>query len=100
MFCSSCGKEISDKAVICPGCGVAIKRAGEKSFVVTFVLAFFLGLFGIHRFYVGKTGSGICMLILTCTIFGMLISSLWVIVDWITIATGSFKDGKGNDLAR
>lgn len=36
----------------------------EKSKVVAAVLAFFLGGFGIHRFYVGKIGSGLVMLVL------------------------------------
>ncbi len=26
MFCSNCGKEISDNAYVCPGCGVKVRR--------------------------------------------------------------------------
>ncbi len=30
MFCKNCGAEIDDKAVVCPKCGVAVKREEEK----------------------------------------------------------------------
>lgn len=53
---------------------------------------FFLGLFGAHRFYVGKKWTGL-LYILT---FGFL--GLGVVVDFIRIALYSFKDKAGNDL--
>lgn len=61
----------------------------EKGFVPTLLLCLLLGAFGIHRFYVGKIGTGILM-ILT---FGGL--GIWVLVDLIMIAVGSFKDKDG-----
>ena len=57
-----------------------------KSRMVTLLLAIFLGEFGIHRFYVGKVGTGILYL---CT--GGLFGIGWV-VDVIMIAVGSFTD--------
>ncbi len=58
--------------------------AGEpRNKVVAAVLAFFLGTLGIHRFYLGRTGSGIVMLLLTCTIVGALITTIWAFVDTI-----------------
>jgi len=60
-----------------------------KSRLVALLLCFFLGPLGVHRFYVGKIGTGILMLV-TLGIFG-----IWVIIDLIFIAAGSFKDSQG-----
>jgi len=64
-------------------------EVSEKGFVPTILLCFFLGTFGIHRFYVGKIGTGILMLL---TLGGL---GIWVLVDFIIIATGGFKDASG-----
>jgi TM2 domain-containing membrane protein YozV len=54
------------------------------------VLCFFLGSLGVHRFVVGKTGSGIAMLL---TLGGL---GIWTLIDFIMILTNSFKDSEGN----
>ena len=61
----------------------------EKGFVATLLLCFFLGGLGIHRFYVGKIGTGILMIL---TLGGL---GIWVLIDLIMIAVGSFKDKNG-----
>ncbi|PAF46176.1 hypothetical protein BKH46_08545, partial [Helicobacter sp. 12S02634-8] len=99
MYCSECGKEVNPKAVICTHCGCKIKQEG-RSFVVTLLLWFFLGTLGAHRFYTGKIGTGVVQLLLTITIYGLLINIVWLLIDLITILTGSFKDKEGRDLAR
>ena len=72
----------------------------DRQILVAFLLAFFLGMFGVHRFYVGKTGSGIAMLILTVTVVGALITAIWHLIDWIVILCGEFTDGEGRRLRR
>lgn len=67
-------------------------NASDKLILPAFLLAFFLGMFGAHRFYVGRTSSAIAQLILTLTIVGALITAIWHLIDWIMIVTGSFED--------
>jgi hypothetical protein len=66
----------------------------DKSRGIAFVLAMLLGIFGAHRFYVGKTGSGIGMI---CTFGGL---GIWYLYDVIMIASGQFTDAEGRRLAR
>ena len=61
----------------------------EKSRAVALALCIPLGIFGAHRFYVGKIGTGILQL---CTLGGM---GLWWLYDLITIASGEFRDVDG-----
>ncbi len=61
----------------------------EKSFVAALILCILLGSLGVHRFYVGKIGTGILMLLT----FGGL--GIWTLVDIIVIAVGNFKDSNG-----
>ena len=60
-----------------------------KSRLVTLLLCFFLGVLGIHRFYVGKAGTGILMVL---TLGGI---GIWALIDLILILVGSFKDKQG-----
>jgi TM2 domain-containing membrane protein YozV len=64
----------------------------KKSRLVAFLLCWLFGFFGAHRFYVGKTGTAILM-ILTGGGLG-----IWVLVDLILIIIGSFKDSKGKKV--
>ena len=79
----------------------------SRSRLVTVLLTFFLGIFGVHRFYIGKTRTAIVMLILsilylvTVRLWGgiMFISlavvGLWAFIDFIFAVSGSMKDREG-----
>ena len=78
------------------------REAGESDRLIlpAFLLAFFLGVFGVHRFYVGKTGSGIVMLVLTLTLVGAIVTAIWATVDWILLVCGAFRDGEDRRIVR
>lgn len=82
IYCRECGYRHSDKAKACPKCGYVAYDL-TKSTAIYFILLWMFGLVGAHRFYAGKTGSGIAMLILTCTVVGVLITSFWWLYDLI-----------------
>ena len=61
----------------------------EKDFIAALLLCLLLGFVGVHRFYVGKIGTGILQLIT----FGGL--GIWALIDLIMIAIGKFTDKSG-----
>jgi TM2 domain-containing membrane protein YozV len=66
----------------------------DKNWWATLLLCFFVGIFGAHRFYTGKTGTGVLWLFtLGCFGYG------WII-DMILILIGKFKDNQGLRIAR
>ena len=66
-FCTTCGKQINEKAEICPHCGVRqpMAASGSRNKVTAALLAILLGGIGIHKFYLGQSGMGI-LYILFC----------------------------------
>ncbi|MDG1127141.1 MAG: TM2 domain-containing protein [Hellea sp.] len=69
-------------------------EVSEKKMVPALLLALFLGTLGAHRFYVGKAGTAVLM-IFTLGGFG-----IWLLIDMISIITGSFTDKDGKKLNR
>lgn len=68
------------------------QQTSEKNYIVMILLCFFLGSLGIHRFYVGKIGTGILMII---TLGGL---GIWALIDFIMIIIGKFKDKEGKEI--
>ncbi len=96
-YCHACGQTIDAMAVVCPKCGVMQSTAlmepeSDKRILPAFILCFVLGVFGAHRFYAGKTMTGVLQLV---TLGGL---GLWTLYDMIMIVIGNFTDGEGNRI--
>jgi TM2 domain-containing membrane protein YozV len=65
--CKECGAAILQNAEICPSCGVRQFNYKGKNKIAAALLAFFLGSFGVHKFYLGKTGWGLVYLLFCWT---------------------------------
>jgi len=106
MFCTNCGKEAAEGAAFCTNCGAPLEvyqaeptahsapevLSSGCSRTVALILVLIVGGLGIHRFYVGKIGTGILWLF-TAGMFG-----IGTLVDLIKICTGTFTDSAGYPL--
>ncbi len=118
-FCTNCGKQMNDGDMFCPACGSGVSSTrgttpqytsapqyngapqytyaplagvSDKDWLTALLLSILVGGLGVHRFYVGKIGTGVLWL-LTAGVFG-----IGVIIDIIMIVTGSFTDEHGRVL--
>ena len=69
-------------------------QISERSRGVALALGFMGGFFGLHRFYVGKTGTGVAMI---CTFGGC---GIWWLYDIVLLASGEFRDSEDLPLRR
>ena len=115
LYCPQCGAQMLSTERYCGGCGWDASRPDEapapekprreppstprrtgppsdRNRLTTFLLCLLLGYFGVHRFYVGRVGSGIVWLI-TLGVF-----SIGWIYDLVMIATGEFVDDEGKRI--
>jgi TM2 domain-containing membrane protein YozV len=72
--------------------GMTFGAVSDKRILPVFLLCFLFGFLGIHRFYVGKVGTGILQIL---TLGGL---GIWVMIDLIMIIVGAFTDKQGNKI--
>lgn len=65
------------------GLVAATTAVTDRNKLVAALLAFFLGTLGIHRFYLGRNGSGVLMLVLSLTVVGLIVTMPWALVDMV-----------------
>ena len=107
MYCSNCGAQINDCAVVCVHCGVAIHQnesLGASStlsneWLMTVLFCIFGGCLGIHRFYVKDNQLAVIQLVLGL-VSCFAISQIWALVDLVMLLTGNFKTGDGRLLSQ
>lgn len=95
MFCKKCGKEIADDAQFCQFCGqsltekIQISQSEPKSQFIALVLCVFLGMIGVHDFYLRRNGCAIAKFLITLLLgwlyVGLIITGIWCIIDFIMI---------------
>jgi len=66
----------------------------DRSRAVALGLCVVGGVFGLHRFYTGRTASGVWM----CLTLGGL--GIWYLYDVVVLAAGDFRDGEGRRVTR
>jgi TM2 domain-containing membrane protein YozV len=57
--------------------------ANDRNKYVAALLAFFLGTLGIHRFYLGRNGTGVLMIVISITVIGLFVTGLWALIDTV-----------------
>ena len=115
VVCPKCGKQVEDLKTSHPeniiinnnnnassSASAIVNASGygsmvsPKSWLVTLLLCLFLGVVGGHRFYAGKIGTAIIMILLSLT----GISEIWALIDLIMIILSKFKDKQGLVIQR
>lgn len=74
------------------GAASAPVPAADRNKFVAALLSFLLGTLGIHRFYLGRVGSAVAMLILSCTVIGLLVTVPWSLVDTVRFLMMTNRD--------
>jgi TM2 domain-containing membrane protein YozV len=55
----------------------------DRNKYIAALIAFFIGWLGVHRFYLGRNASGVAMVILSCTVIGLIVTIPWAFIDMI-----------------
>jgi len=108
-FCQNCGTELNEVQEICLNCGVKVNNTTKKvnndpnakSKMAAGLLGIFLGVFGVHNFYLGYTGKAVAQLLITVLscFFLSPVSAVWGLIEGIMILAGNTTtDATGRPL--
>ena len=98
--CPYCGAEIDSDAQRCYVCKkwltdkTNILEDKPQEFLPTVLFAYFLGVFGIHRFFTESIAIGVAQLLT----FGGC--GIWAYIDFILICFNKYRDGQGRLLSK
>ena len=97
--CPYCGTQIDENASRCYNCKAWLTEAPSvvnndeaQDFLPTLLFAWFLGCFGVHRFYTGNFVTA------TVQLFTLGGCGIWSYIDFILICFGAYKDAQGRNL--
>lgn len=86
IYCRECGHKYSNRAKACPKCGYRAWNA-SKSITLYLIFAWFFGILGVHKFYIGKNGQGIAMLLMGTIGWILIVPGIavcfWALIDFI-----------------
>ena len=102
-FCCKCGARTLPHQVTCLNCGQNLASQmieSDRNMYIAAILAFLLGAFGIHDFYLGYTSRGVIKIVLTLLVVTSFISGIWSIVYLVLILTVKMGDSKGLPLKK
>ena len=68
--------------------------AGNTGYTVAWLLLTFLGLFGVHRFYLGKWGTGILYLLTGGLLFIGVLYDFWTLNQQVSEVNNARRAGK------
>lgn len=113
-YCPDCGAATAARARKCPDCGATLfvlRNTKPRRRVTAALLAFFLGMFGIHNFYLGYMRKGLLQLIISVLslvilflgfsliIGAPIVMGIWAIMEGIQLVAGNIRvDADGNFL--
>lgn len=88
-YCYACANVLDTRAELCPRCGVRQAAPSQlqvyspamssRSRMVAVLLALFLGGFGLHKFYLGRTTAGVFYLLFCWTFIPAFIAFIEMI---------------------
>ena len=134
MFCTKCGAQLPDGSAFCNLCGAQLNAVNvppsdnpysanaptgvssysanaptgvsSRSAIAYFLFAWFLGCFGAHNFYIGKTGLAVTQLLVAIiggiVLLGIptIVIAIWVMVEGCMGLAGKVTDADGLPLAK